>query len=272
MNAPAVSVILPVYNCEKFLARAIQSVLDQSLSNFELIIINDGSTDRTEFIILSFPDPRIIYLKNENNKGLIFSLNRGIEIAQGKYIARMDADDICLPQRFEIQKKFLDAHPETAVVASTIRFINENDEPTGEWPLDQKSISHKQIRRMMLKENCIAHPTVMGRMEVFRKFKYKTYQKNIEDYDLWLRMLNRQLKIEKIAEPLLLYRVHSNSITGIHLKTKNFFFQHVRMKWKLLWHETLSGHINSYTFRIKLSAFIDLVYGTGKAIINLLGK
>lgn len=268
MNAPAISVIFPAYNCEIFLARAIKSVLEQSFTDFEFIIINDGSTDNTEFIILSFPDSKIVYLKNEKNKGLIFSLNRGIEIARGKYIVRMDADDICLPQRFEIQKIFLDTHPETAVVASTIRFIDENGETTGFWPLDQETLNHEQIRRVMLKENCIAHPSVMGRTEIFKKYKYKDYQKNIEDYDLWLRMLSRGLRIEKIAEPLLLYRVHSNSITGVFLKNKNFYFRHAMMKWKLLWYETLSGHMNSYSFRIKWSAFPDVVKGIGKAIKN----
>jgi glycosyltransferase involved in cell wall biosynthesis len=105
MIVPAVSVILPAYNCEKYIAQAIESVLQQTFTDLELIIINDGSIDKTESIILSFSDPRIIYLKNEINRGLIFTLNKAIEIAQGNYIARMDADDISLPARIGKAKK-----------------------------------------------------------------------------------------------------------------------------------------------------------------------
>jgi glycosyltransferase involved in cell wall biosynthesis len=98
MNVPAVSVILQAYNCEKFIGKAIQSVLQQTLTDFEFIIINDGSTDNTESIIHEFNDHRIVYLKNSKNEGLVSTLNKAIANANGKYIARMDADDICLPE------------------------------------------------------------------------------------------------------------------------------------------------------------------------------
>src|SRR3989338_7703392 len=100
---PAISVIMPVYNGEKYLREAIESILNQSFSDFELFIINDGSTDGTAGIIASFHDPRIVYLKNESNLGLSRSYNRGIDAARGKYIARMDADDMSIPKRFERQ-------------------------------------------------------------------------------------------------------------------------------------------------------------------------
>ena len=234
MNVPSVSVILPVYNSEAFIEKAIQSVLGQSFFDFELIIINDGSTDQSEKIILSFTDARIVYLKNEKNFGLIYTLNKGIELAQGKYIARMDADDICLPDRLAKQTAFLDKNENVSAVATVIDFINEQDEKKGVWYLDRETITAEQIRRKMPYENCIAHPTVMVRSAIIKKLKYKPYQENIEDYDLWLRMLNRGLRIEKIDTPLLLYRVHSNSVTSLHLKESNPFFKHLRMKWKLL--------------------------------------
>ena len=101
MNVPAVSVILPAYNCEKYIAKAIDSVLHQTFTDFELIIINDGSTDQTEKIVKSFSDPRILYQLNNTNKGLVFTLNKGIDIAKGRYIARMDGDDIAHRERFE---------------------------------------------------------------------------------------------------------------------------------------------------------------------------
>jgi hypothetical protein len=121
----------------------------------------------------------------------------------------------------------------------------------------------------MLYENCLAHPTMMFRSEVLKKLKYKPYQKNIEDYDLWLRMLNRGFVIGKINEPLLFYRLHGNSVTNVFLKNKNFFFKHLAMKWKLLWHETFSGYINWYTIQIKFAAFLDLIKGIGKEVKKL---
>src|SRR5258705_3382658 len=134
-GSAAVSVILPAYNCQKFICKAIESVLQQTFTDFELIIINDGSTDNTESIIHAYTDPRIVYSKNSENKGLIYSLNSAISLAKGKYIARMDADDICLPERLALQKTFLDQHEDIAVVASTNEFINDNAEKTRHFDL-----------------------------------------------------------------------------------------------------------------------------------------
>jgi glycosyltransferase involved in cell wall biosynthesis len=269
MNVPAISVILPVYNCEKYIGKAIDSVLRQTFTDFELILINDGSTDQSENIILSFTDPRIVYIKNEKNCGLIYTLNRGIEQAKGKYIARMDADDVCMPERLAKQKLFLDEHDEIAMVASTVNFIDEHDREKGSWPLDRKTISPFSIRKVMPYENCIAHPSVMIRSDIIKKLQYKEYQKNIEDYDLWLRMLNCGMNIAKIEEPLLLYRLHGDSVTTIHLKSKNVFFTHSRMKRKFLAGEISSGRLNLFTFRVMLAAKLDILSGIGKALKNL---
>ena len=266
MNIPAVSVILPVYNCEKYIAKAIESVLHQSFNDFELIIINDGSSDNTESIILSFSDLRIVYLKNESNSGLIFTLNKAIEIAGGKCIARMDADDICLPTRLEKQKKYLDEHLETAMVATTIGFIDENENNKGIWPLDRKIISHNAIRNKMPFENCIAHPSIMIRAAVLKELKYDQRQINIEDYDLWLRLLSRGHIISKIDEPLLSYRIHNESVTNLYLKKKNFFFKHFKMKRIFLAKEISAGRINGFNLIVIASMLVDLIMGTGKAI------
>lgn len=269
MNAPVVSVLLPVYNSGDFLTAAIRSVLEQSYSDFELLIINDGSTDGSEDIIRSFSDPRIICLKNDVNKGLIFSLNHGIEMARGKYIARMDADDICLPDRFAKQVSWLEANEKTAVVASVVSLIDQSGSVTGDWPLDRKTVSYKDIRKKMPFENCLAHPSVMIRTSVLKKLRYKTYPKHMEDYDLWLRILNRGYRIEKINEPLLLYRMHDTSVTGMHLKNRNPFLRLFRMKLRLLLEEFFSGHFSFYFIRIKLAMYRDFFTGTGKFIRNL---
>lgn len=269
MNSPAVSVILPAYNCEKYIGAAIQSVLQQTLSDFELIVVNDGSVDKTNEVINSFRDKRIIYIKNSKNEGLIYSLNRAINLSQGKYIARMDADDICHRERLEKQKNYLDQHHEIAVIASTIEYINEHSEKTGEWALDKKTISGEQIKKMMLHQNCIAHPTVMIRSEILKKLKYKPYQKNIEDYDLWLRILSRNYKIAKINEPLLEYRIHSNSVTSTYLKKTNPFYKHLLMKTKYL---TRFEHFSWFSLAVLGSAILDMVKGLGKGLKNIFQK
>ena len=269
MNVPAVSVILPAYNCEKFIGKAIQSVLQQTFTDFELIIINDGSTDNTGSIIQTFDDQRIVYLKNPGNQGLISTLNNAISYAKGKYIARMDGDDISLSERLAKQKVFLDQNENISVVASTIEFINDQEEKTGIWELDRQTITPTQIRRAILKQNCIAHPTVMMRSEIMKQLKYMDYQKNIEDYDLWLRLLNRGYKIAKLDEPLLLYRIHASSITSIHLKKRNPFFKHFLMKIKFL---TRFRHVSGFSFAVFGSAIMDLIKGIIKTIKNIFGR
>lgn len=269
MNFPAISVILPVYNGEKFLHRAIQSILHQSFPDFELIIINDGSTDRTGEIIESETDLRIVYIKNEVNRGLIYSLNKGIDLAKGKYIARMDADDICLPERFYRQTSFLENHDDIAVVASTVILINEKDQETGVWELDRKTITLADIKKTMPFKNCIAHPTVMMRSGYAKALGYRRRQKNIEDYDLWLRLLNRGYSIAKIEEPLLLYRIHDDSVTENKIMRKNVFFKHLAMKRKFLAHEILRGKISGFTFRVISATMMDFGKGLGKTLRKL---
>lgn len=272
MNSPAVSVILPAYNCEKYIGKAIESVLQQTFTDFELIIVNDGSTDKTETCILQFIDPRIIYLQNPDNKGLIYTLNTAIELAKGNYIARMDSDDICVPERLAKQKGYLDTHPGTTMVATTINFIDANGNDKGIWPLDRKMITAALIRNEMPFENCIAHPSIMIRGDILKKLKYNPRQVNIEDYDLWLRLLNRGHVIDKLNEPLLRYRIHDDSITHVHLKKKNFFFKHLRMKRKFLAKEILSGRVNGFTLKVIASTVVDFAKGTGKEVKKIVGK
>lgn len=272
MTTPAISVLLPAYNCEAFLAIAMESVLAQGYEDFELLVINDGSTDSTASVARSFNDPRIVYIANEQNSGLIYTLNKGIELARGRYIARMDADDICLPGRFAQQVALLEADPSLGMVATPVVFINETGIETGIWELDRNTTTTAAIKKTMPYENCIAHPSVMMRAGIAKQLRYSSYQKNIEDYDLWLRMLSRGHLIGKTKEPGLLYRVHSNSITGTQLKKKNFFFIHARMKARFAGNEIKKGRFNFFIARVLLAMFIDWVKGSGKAIKNLSRK
>ncbi|MBK7430445.1 MAG: glycosyltransferase family 2 protein [Bacteroidetes bacterium] len=143
MKVPVVSVIMPVYNTGKYLAAAIASVLGQTFSDFELIILNDGSTDDSETVVKNFTDPRIIYLKNERNLGLIATLNTALSQCKGEFIARMDGDDICHSERLAAQLRFLNAHPEISVCGTFFYSLEKNQE--------QKNIFRNQVMRFPLK-------------------------------------------------------------------------------------------------------------------------
>ena len=268
MNEPAITVLLPVHNGAVFLKKAIDSVLSQTFSNFELLIINDGSTDNSEEIILSYTDDRIRCVRNEKNLGLIETLNKGIDLARGHYIARMDADDICVRDRLEMQKDFLDQNRDVSFVATTVTIIDEKDTPTGIWNLDRETVTTDAIRNTMVQKNCISHPSVMGRTTDFKTLRYKTYQKNIEDYDLWLRALNRGLKIAKLSTPLLLYRQHSSSVTSTHLK-KNFFRLHYSMKKRFIQHEIKEGRFSMFTINVFFAMLGDGITAVFKDLKRL---
>jgi glycosyltransferase involved in cell wall biosynthesis len=212
-HIPTVSVLLPVYNAAGFIAQTIESILAQTFTDFELLLINDGSSDESVQIIEQFTDPRIRLVHNERNLGLIETLNRGAALARGKYIARMDADDVALPQRLEKQVAFLDQHSGIHVVAAFVDFINTDAEVTGSWSTDRAANTEAAIRNLMPQTNCIAHPAVMMRTETLRQFLYSPAQKGAEDYDLWLRLLAAGKRIAKIEEVLLHYRIHPASIT-----------------------------------------------------------
>lgn len=203
-----ISVLMPVYNTEEiFLKEAIESILNQTYKDFEFIIINDGSTNNAEDVILSYNDERINYIKNEKNLGLIKTLNKGLNLAKGEYIARMDSDDISLPERFEKQVKFLDENPEIGVLGTWFKCFPSNR-------IVKTYTEHKDIKESMLvSSNNIGHPTVMIRNSVIKEFNAK-YDENslyVEDYALWLFLINK-VKFGNIGEILLDYRMHKDSI------------------------------------------------------------
>ncbi|MCA6364734.1 MAG: glycosyltransferase [Bacteroidetes bacterium] len=252
-HAPAVTVLLPVYNAADFLAQTIESILAQTFSDFELLIINDGSTDNSVSIAATFADSRIRLVHNEKNIGLIATLNKGAVLARGRYIARMDADDIALPQRLEKQVAFLDSNNGVDVVAAFVDFINTDGEVTGQWSVDRSAATETDIRRLMPGTNCIAHPSVMIRTDVLRKFLYSDAQKGAEDYDLWLRMLAAGKRIAKLPEVLLHYRIHPASIT-IQLKASEPVEKRLlRIKRKFVKGEISRGRFGKLLFDVLYS-------------------
>ncbi|TCJ17456.1 glycosyltransferase [Flaviaesturariibacter flavus] len=255
MNHPTVSVLLPVYNAGRYLREAIDSVLAQTFTDFELLVLNDGSTDDSEAIIESYKDPRLKHLANDKNRGLIYTLNRGIGLAQGRYFARMDADDVCHPERFARQVEFLESN-EAAVVATTLEMMDEAGAPLPPWADDRACISPSQIREKLLRDNCIAHPSVMGRAEIFKKYRYQEDQKEAEDYDLWLRLVADGHVIAKLNEPLLRYRVLAGGLT--RREGLNAFERLARTKGKFLARRKADGTMNEYCRRLRSAYRRDL--------------
>lgn len=231
-----ITVLMPVYNASLFLREAIESILNQTYRNFEFIIINDGSTDISESIIQGYQDPRIVYIKNNTNKGLIYSLNKGISLAKGIYIARMDADDISSLDRFEKQISFLKNNPDIDVLATKIVLINQDNQEVGIWPEEYGIVTKEEIINTLPIINCIAHPTVMIRRSVFEYTQYNNYYKNNEDWGLWLDVLSFKKSIAKLPEILLQYRIHDSSTTvstnklGVNKKIVSFKYQYVKYK------------------------------------------
>ena len=214
-KTPLVSVVMPVYNGIPYLPEAIRSILSQSFSDFEFIIINDGSTDDSEKVISEFNDKRIIYIKNEINLGLIESLNKGIRIAKGKYIARMDADDVAYSNRLELQVQKFSLNPNAMVVGSDYLLMKRNS---------TKHIKNKDDsdynKAVLFFSTCFCHPTVMmrnifGEKNVFYDKKYI----HAEDYKLWVDIYAYG-DFLNVNHALLKYRSHESQISTKNKETQ----------------------------------------------------
>ncbi|MBQ3147911.1 MAG: glycosyltransferase [Alistipes sp.] len=208
---PKVTVLLPAFNADNTLAKAIQSIVDQSYINWELVVINDGSKDNTEAVINSFNDDRILYLKNDKNRGLIYTLNRGISVARGEYIARMDADDISLPERLSKQVVYMDTHPDVIVCGTQIEYFGTK---STRYHKIKFPLANDDLKDMLVTSTCFAHPTVMIRKSVFEHtgIQYDIKYKNAEDYSLWIDLAPYG-NFANLNEKLLLYRVSDTQIS-----------------------------------------------------------
>ncbi len=212
MVAPMISVIMSVYNGERYLSEAIASILHQTFTNFEFIIINDASTDDTAAVLTAYADqdPRIRLVQNEQNIGLTKSLNKGLNLALGRYIARQDSDDISYPERFAQQVALLDAHPDVVVASCNLELIDEHGETIG---YHHRACSPNLVAWYLLFYNHLAgHSQVMFRRELIcRLGGYDENRRYSQDYELWSRFVNHG-KIVISPEILLKYRKHTNSI------------------------------------------------------------
>ena len=211
LQAPRITVLLPVWNGETFLASAIESILQQTFSSLELIVIDDGSTDASAAIAESFAraDDRVRLIRRAH-EGLSPALNAGIAAARGEYIARMDADDISLPHRLQTQVAYLDAHPKCVAAGAWIEVIDDAGHYLGRKTFVQ---THEQIAAALYRgASPIAHPTIIARLDVLRDAGgYDARRYPSEDLDLWFRLAGRG-ELANLGEALLRHRRHKDAV------------------------------------------------------------
>ncbi|MFC0308200.1 glycosyltransferase family 2 protein [Gallibacterium trehalosifermentans] len=234
-----VSVIIPCYNGEQYIEAAVNSILQQSYHHLEILVINDGSTDRSADILQRFAqeDLRVRYIENEQNLGLIATLNKAIQLAQGQYIARMDSDDIALPDRIEKQVAFFEQHPDIAVLGGAI-------ETFGEGIANQilsLPTEDMQIKAYLFLASAFHHPTVMFNLDAIDKAElvYQQQYYRAEDYGLWVTLLTKGYKFANLSEVILRYRILPNSETRLlakNLAQKNDVLRKI--------HQYLFTHLN----------------------------
>tara|TARA_Y100000022_G_C13243591_1_gene373662 strand:+ start:499 stop:1560 length:1062 start_codon:yes stop_codon:yes gene_type:complete len=222
-NSPLISVILPVYNSESYILKCLESLKNQSNQNFELILIDDGSTDETlliskKYLKIHF-NHRYRLIINRINIGITKSLNKGVKVAKGKYLARADADDIYEPNRFELQLKFLEKNSNISLVGSNVKYIDKNEKflNFSDLPID-----HFNIWSRLFFHNPLIHSTIFFRRDIFKKSPYNEKFNTTQDYDMYCRIINCY-KIVNIKKPLANYRIHNQSIskTKHHIQKRN---------------------------------------------------
>ncbi|MBR3148450.1 MAG: glycosyltransferase family 2 protein [Alphaproteobacteria bacterium] len=222
-KTPRISVIMPAYNSEKYIGEAIESILNQTFKDFELIIINDGSTDNTAKIVKEYAkkDKRINFVDNKKNQGLISVLNQGIDLCRGEYIARMDSDDISLPTRFAKQIEYMDAHHECGVLGTWFQCFGNST----------AKVRHPERIKILniLHDQHVGHPTVMVRKSVMDNygFYYDANYKHAEDFELWSRMVF-VTEIRNLPEILLKYRWGNTNVSVLHATEQLDAANHVK--------------------------------------------
>lgn len=250
-NPPLISVIMPVYNESLYIKEAIKSVLNQSLIHFELIIIDDASTDNTVDLVNQFNDDRIILIQKKKNTGYTDSLNHGIKKSAGRYIARMDGDDVSHEDRFKMQFEFLENNSDYILCGSQYNRFDEQNSfilPT----------ENNEIKAMLLRGNQFIHPSVMMRKSVLTENNiwYNNDREPAEDYDLWVRLMPYG-KFNNLNKPLVTYRIHAGQISQRSFKIqKEHDFQ-----TRILYLNNIGVKLNQNESRV-----LENIYSNDKAL------
>lgn len=219
---PRVSVLMPAYNREHYIASAIESVLKQTFEDFELLVVDDGSRDRTADVARSTGDPRVRVLTNESNLGIPATRNRGIQAARGEFVAMLDSDDRAEPTRLEKQVRFLDRHPDHALVGSWFRYMDAEGKP---GQIGRRPTHARALRARLLFIGCYRNTTVMVRRSILDRFQFRDEFEVAEDLDLWTR-ISLEHPGANLSEVLVHYRRHEGGIsrerreTGRQMKMK----------------------------------------------------
>lgn len=252
MSKVSISVLMPAYNAQEYLDASIQSILDQTFRGFEFIIVDDYSTDRSWEIIKKYArkDKRIVTLRNKRNLRTTVTLNRGLELAKGKYIARMDADDWSYPDRLQKQYKFMEKHPEVGVSGGIIEVCDENLKVINlrRYPLDDSG-----ARKIIFRYSPFAHPATIWRMKDLKTVG--GYNKNIplsQDYELYFR-IGKVSKFGNLKDTLLKLRTHSDSSSIVRGKFQEQYAIYSRIKAFLEYGYEMSSFDKLYTFLQMLS-------------------
>ncbi len=280
MKKPTISVIMSVFNSEDYLKEAIESILNQTYKEFEFLIIDDASTDSSAEIIQSFKDPRIKYIKTEVNLGLTKSLNKALKLAEGEFIARMDADDVSEVNRFEVQYNFLSKNTEFVMAGSLGTLIDENDKVKGDMvvPTDPS-----EINGAMYFYNQFIHSSVMfNKASILDAGMYNETYKRAQDYELWLRLITKGNKITILPEKLIRYRDHPMNITTVSAGSQSEFASmaqqifiknmlHVDVTTRNIFNykKVIEKHIPlSITSFVQIMISLKKMYNALKALIN----
>lgn len=223
---PLVSVLLPAFNAERYVEAAVRSILSQTFGNFELIVIDDGSTDATLHILEQFKqvDDRVVLVSREN-RGLVDTLNEGIKIARGEWIARMDADDIALPNRLQTQLAWIE-RTGADICGSWVRFFGTRDKRVLRHPQ-----SDQAIRVGLMFGTMFAHPTILMRTELARRLLYDKQWEKCEDYELWARAARLDCRMTNVPEVLLLYRLHPRQVSNRESSCQQELAQNIRLRY-----------------------------------------
>ena len=224
---------MPVYNAADYIHDAISSVLVQTFPSFELLIVNDGSTDDTEKVINSFHDDRIRLIRQEQ-KGVAAALNYGIMQARGEFIARFDADDICYPERLEIQYSFMRTHPEFIIIGSAVDYIDANKQFI--FSYYPPALTNQEIQQLPYSICPFIHSSVFYRKDVISEIGYNEYAYGFEDHLLWLSAI-RLGKVHNLPQPLVKVRLNPDSVTIDERKRSRKF---LTLKYNALKNEAIS--------------------------------
>ena len=216
-DIPRITILMPMRNSATTLCEAVESVLRQTHKDFEFLIIDDASTDETVSILNGYRDPRIVLLRNETNLGVAKTLNRGLDAARGSYIARMDGDDICEPDRIERQLAFMERHPGLGLSGSFVRRMGAGFDYVLRFPRGSEC-----LRSYVLLGNPLAHPTVIFRQDALNRhrFRYDSSCGAAQDYELWSRCL-RVMDADNLDAPLVHWRANERSVTSARFSESN---------------------------------------------------